>query len=229
MSLFGRSMRMIERDLDSGQSIELRACLSSRASVRKLERVLTLVLGRYRRPELETCLHYCTTELLNNAIRANMKHIFLLDYDNDLSKEGGYRTALREFKASRRRADWLAYFRRRARQEGLCVRLTIRHEAHGLRIYVRNNAPLLVRDEQRLRQKFAAAMRDSDILEFHRCHGDDQEGEGLGVALNIQFLRSENLDPALLRIGRHGGETVARLEIPLHPDFVSERSSRVVA
>lgn len=225
MPLFGRTIRLLEQDIVHGRPLELHSLVYTDDGARKLERILALLMERYSRENLAGCVHSCITELLNNAVRANMKSVFLRDNRVDVGAEGDYTAALHAFKHTRRLAGWRAYFRRRAIAGGLSVRLLIEHSESGIRITVTNNAALLPQDERRIREKFSQAMTGGDIVEFHRRFGDDSEGEGLGFAMNVLYLRAEQLDPSLFRIGVINGETVARLEIPFSGDFVSARRS----
>ncbi len=207
-----------------GNVIRLHGFFTMPNLTRKLELALRTVLKHYRRAELGDCLYACVVEMVTNASRANMKHAHFLDASLDPDDPEQYARGTRDFRRQRHEDAWLKTYRRRVRELGLTIDVVFHHGDEGLRIEVINNLPLLSPDERRIREKFAHAMRSGDIYEFFQDHGDDTEGQGLGFAMNVLFLRSENIDPGLFRIGSSNGRTVARLEIPFSPSYRSVRA-----
>ncbi len=220
----GSGMEAIGAAIPAGKTIRLIAPVLNDSLSQRMSTVLKSLLAHYDRPELEDCLHSCLVELATNASRANMKHAFFLDRGFDWDEPGEYARGLAEFRAIREHAGWHRSLRGRVKELGLFLEIVFRHSTDGLRIEVINNLALLPQDEQRIREKLGRAMRTADIFEFFTEHGDDTEGQGLGFAMNVLFLRSENIDPSLLRIGSTAGRTVARIEVPLSTGFVTLRS-----
>ncbi|MCR9144296.1 MAG: hypothetical protein NXI24_18765 [bacterium] len=218
-------MEGIDEAIQTGKTIRLIAPVLNDSLSRRMAYVLRALVSHYERPELEDCLHSCLVELATNASRANMKHVFFLDRGFDLENPDEYARGLAEFRASRERGGWHKSLRVRARELGLLLEIVFRHSPDGWRIEVINNLALLPQDERRIREKLGRAMRTADIFEFFTEHGDDTEGQGLGFAMNVLFLRSENIDPSLLRIGSTADQTVARLEVPLSQNFVTLRGA----
>lgn len=92
-----------------------------------------------------------------------------------------------------------------------------------MRIWVFNDTDLIPTDEKRIREKLAEGMTYEDLLSFYMANGDQAEGEGLGLVMNLLLLKGENINPALFRLGYIDGKTMARIEIPFSEDFVSTR------
>lgn len=226
-NLTGRAVGMegITEAIRTGKTIRLIAPILNGSLSQRMTYVLQSLVAHYNRPELEDCLHSCLVELATNASRANMKHVYFLDRQLDWENPDDYARGLQDFKASREHAGWHRALRGRVKELGLFLEIVFRHSPDGLRIEVINNLALLPQDERRIREKLGVAMRTADIIEFFTEHGDDTEGQGLGFAMNVLFLRSENIDPSLLRIGSQAGRTVARLEVPLSHEFVTLRES----
>lgn len=214
----------IAESIQAGRPVELGFYIANESVARKLAWILSELLRRYGRPELEACLYSCVVELVTNAARANMKHAFLKERGVPAHDDERYWRALRDFKAERSLRGWKGRYRRRLEELGLFVLLRFEHDANGLRIEVMNNLPLLPQDERRIREKFSHAMRFRSIQDYFAHYGDETEGEGLGFALNVLFLRAENLDPTLFRIGVVEGRTVARLEAPFSSAYRSARA-----
>jgi hypothetical protein len=63
----------------------------------------------------------------------------------------------------------------------------------------------------------------NDIAEFYMDNMDNTEGAGLGIALIIILLKNDSIDPNLFRIITKADKTVARIEIPFTPDYVTLR------
>ena len=103
------------------------------------------------------------------------------------------------------------------------VNIRFVYNEFGLRIEVINNTPIPKIDENRLRKKFAAAMKYESISDYYMENADHSEGEGLGIALIIILLKNQGLNPEYLRIGSKGDRTIARVEIPFSNDYIPYR------
>ena len=66
-------------------------------------------------------------------------------------------------------------------------------------------------------------MSYDDLLSFYMANGDQTEGEGMGLVMNLLLLKGEEIDPALFRIGNIDGKTMGRIEIPFTENFQSVR------
>ena len=216
----------LARAVRAGKTVRLIAPILNPGLMRRLEELLGLLGSHYQRPDLEECLHSCVVELATNASRANMKHVYFRQRGVDSDDPVEYARGLREFKINRENPGWHRSLQRGAREMGLYLEVIFRHSQHGLCVEVVNNLPLLPQDERRIREKMATAMRTSDIYQYYNEHGDDTEGQGLGFAMNVLLLRSENIDPSYLRIGSRADCTIARLEIPFSREYIPVRDQR---
>lgn len=101
--------------------------------------------------------------------------------------------------------------------------ISFHYSLNGIRIEVINNAPITQQEEKSLREKLEKGMRYNDIAQFYLDNADNTEGAGIGLALILIMLKGEGIDPSYFRIIIREDITIARLEIPLSPDFQSLR------
>jgi len=187
--------------------------------------MLEAALERYDRLHLSASLASCVIELASNAGKANLKRVFFEEQNWDIHDSGTYTDRLRKFKEGVLRKEWMLEYIGKAAERGLHIRIVLAHCEDGLKIEVINNLPILAQDERRLREKFQNAMQCETLFEFYRKHQlDDSEGEGLGLAMSVLLLKSESLPASLLRVGSHGNETIARVEIPFTDRFQPTRN-----
>ena len=209
--------------------MRLRAYTYSQRLTERLEFILTQLLQQYSQLHLYDCLHSCMVETITNAMRANLKFLYLNERRINLQDEDAYLRGLSDFKQEKRIKEWQDIYKQKIRENRLYVEVNIDHSIDGMRIETINNLPLLPIDEKRIRSKFAHAMQVDSLADFYETHQDDTEGEGLGFVLSVMYLRSLQLDPALFRIGVIQEKTVARLEIPFTTRFRSVRNNNTPA
>lgn len=116
---------------------------------------------------------------------------------------------------------------KRCLARGVFVKISVTYTTDGLVVEVVNNTPVIEIEESRMREKMKKAMEYNDIAEFYMDNMDNTEGAGLGIALIMILLKSENIDPKLFRIQTSAAETVARVEIPFTDNYVTIRSKEI--
>lgn len=214
----------IEIAVNDGKSINLISYSFSEDVEKKLNSVITKILQRYGREEMAGIVYTMIKELAINGTKANIKYLFLEENGFDLADEARYQAGMQAFK-QRLSEDFLLRMGMRARDKGLWVRINFQYDEHGMRILIRNNKILSAVDERRIRDKLSKAMNYSDIAQFYMDNLDESEGAGMGIALVIILLKAEGMDPGLFRVYSlpRDGETIARVEIPFSPNYVSLR------
>lgn len=116
---------------------------------------------------------------------------------------------------------------KRCLARGISIKLNIIYTNEGLVVEVTNNTPVIQEEEERMREKMKKAMSYNDIAEFYMDNMDNTEGAGLGIALIMILLKSENIDPHLFRIITGEHETTSRVEIPFSKNYISTRSKEL--
>ncbi len=175
-------------------------------------------------------------ELINNAIKANLKRIFFIKKGYSFEKKEEYQKGLEEFRKeyqsilkknielngedSKIKQEWL----KAIEDLNLKVRLVVDLNYQRIIIYVINNTKILPDEEKRLRESLSIAMKSKDLMDFIINYGFlDKEGEGLGLPLVVLLLKEGGFKPEYFRIYKDNQNTIARLEFPLSMDYVPIR------
>lgn len=177
---------------------------------------------RFGKEGMGDTMYNVVQELINNAVKANLKRTYFEQNGFLFDGKDSYHAGLAAFKLGLQQisdADW----RKATRELGFRVTLEISADERRLLIYVENNALMIADEERRMRSHLAHAMGVKDLVEFSATYGDDTEGAGLGLALVIMLIKDMGFDPNSFRVFSRGQCTVARLEFPLHKDYVPIR------
>ncbi|TGK38620.1 histidine kinase [Leptospira gomenensis] len=189
-------------------------------------RIITEILTKVGQTRYIEMLYTITKEMSINGVKANQKRVFFEDEGLDIRNPVEYEKGMTAFKAkfSERMAD---EYGKRCLARGISVKLNITYTMDGLVVEVSNNTPVIEEEEERMREKMKKAMGYNDIAEFYMDNMDNTEGAGLGIALIMILLKSENIDPHLFRVMTREHETIARVEIPFNENYVSMRSKEL--
>ncbi|MBX7058221.1 MAG: histidine kinase [Leptospirales bacterium] len=216
-----RDRESILAQVNAGRPLTLLTSDLSDDLEHQLDFLVAALLKRYRREGLQAALYTALKEIVINATKANAKLAWFREQGLDIQDEGQYRLGIQRL-AGHYDERWIVRYGELARKMDLQVQIQVHHCADGLRVEV-SNAPLSRFEERRVREKFREGMRYEDLVSFYMANADQQEGEGIGLALIVLLLKAEGVNPHLFRVGVNGGATVARLEIPLSPAFESVR------
>lgn len=178
-------------------------------------------------------------ELINNAVKANLKRSFFIknNYSFDDLKE--YEKGLADFKKQFRilfsqnkaiirniieqeniQKEWLSSLQ----ELNLTTHLFIDANQKRILIYVSNNTTILPQEEKRLREILSKAMNSKNLIEFMIHYGPiSEEGEGLGLALVVLLIKEAGFKPEYFRVFKKGTRTIARVEFPLSKDYIPIR------
>lgn len=214
----------IQLAVNNGRIIRLVSYAMSRDVEKKMHSVISGILSKYAREDLQGLVYTCLKELAINGTKANLKRIYFEEHGYDLQDEAEYEAGVREYRKIFSEADALIYGKK-AFEKGLFVRISFIHDETGLRFEVMNNTAMTVQEERRLRDKLSKIMKYDNMIEFYSENADSTEGAGMGLALITTMLRSQNIDPNSFRILQRDGMTVARLEIPFSQEYVPVRAT----
>ncbi len=208
----------IEKNLqiavDDGRVIKVISYALSSDIENTLDKIITTILGKYDRIDLKSLVYTCTKELAINGTKANLKRIFFEEQSLDINNIEHYEKGIEIYKKLMRE-DLSLHYGKKAKQSGLFVRISFIHDANSVQIEVTNNTPITVQEEARLRAKLANTMKYDDLMAYYMENADDTEGYGMGIALIIILLKSENIDPNLFTIMTTEDTTTARIRIPM--------------
>ncbi len=172
------------------------------------------ILDKFNRPELAPALGMIIKELTVNAAKANFKRILFIENNIDVTDPVDFERGMKLFREAISESMALEYGKK-AKSAKLNVHTTFDFDEDRLIVEIRNNLPMSRLEEDRVREKFAQAMRCNDIAEFMMENVDETEGAGLGLILSLMALKSSQIDPHVLTIStNYENETIARVEIP---------------
>jgi hypothetical protein len=208
-------LEQLHTALASGTPVELESAAIDDKVQEKVAQIIHRLLGQYDRMHLADTVVPCTIELAINAAKANGKNAYFEQNNWDLNDAERYPARLQEFKRNVVKGERFHAYCEETAGRGFLVRITFKHSPAGLLIEVWNNRPLILEDERRIQMKFSQVQQYQNLMDLHRDHGsEDDEGEGLGIALSFLLLKAENIPLSLFRISSEGANTVARIEVP---------------
>ncbi|HNJ06279.1 MAG TPA: hypothetical protein PLB73_18610, partial [Leptospiraceae bacterium] len=192
------------------------------------EEVLKILVGsileKAGRMDLFDIVYTAAKELVVNATKANLKRALFLKLSLNANDPAQYDVGMNYFRGALTE-EKLRKYKKTFKEHNLPVVVTLYYSMDVVHIKVKNNFPLLDIEESRIRQKFRQATSFTSLLDFFMEHGDDTEGAGLGLTMVGILLDESGVDRHAFTLysSEKYGETVARLEIPLSPDYVSKR------
>jgi hypothetical protein len=188
-----------------------------------LRSAIRRITDKFGRGELAPAIEIIVKELTMNAAKANFKKVFFLENSLRMDDPKEYEQGMELFRESLSENMFLDYGKK-ARAVNLNIGITFDYDKDRMLIEVRNNVPMSVAEEKRARTKLEIAMSSDDMAQLFVDNLDEAEGAGLGLMLCLTTLRSSNIDPRTLSISTDfATETVARVEIPLHPGYTPSR------
>ncbi|RME88204.1 MAG: hypothetical protein D6767_10550, partial [Candidatus Hydrogenedentota bacterium] len=103
------------------------------------------------------------------------------------------------------------------------VRVILQQNEDAIRIDVINNLPMLPIDEKRVYEVIKKGNEYTDLVEFYIQHGDQTEGEGIGLVMSMLLLKGEGIPLDNFSIRSTEGVTQATLGIPLHHSYPAQQ------
>jgi hypothetical protein len=99
---------------------------------------------------------------------------------------------------------------------GMYIRFQFLRDREKLTAVVRNNAPLLPAEKERIADKLREASQFHNMAEAYEHVHDFTEGAGLGLTMVVIMLRNMGLSSRTLQIYATETETIAHVTLPLY-------------
>jgi len=224
MSLAGQLNATVDGEiLEEDSKLTLKAYDVGHTTEDFLRAAIRLITGKYARADLAPSLEIILKELTTNAAKANFKKLFFAERALELENPDQYRTGVALFRELFS-ARMFREYGHKAKAARLEVATTFDYNADRIIIRIKNNVPMSSAEEKRVREKLKMAMGCTDVGSFILENIDESEGAGLGLMLCITALRAIGVDPRLFTIATdQENYTTAKVEIPLHNDYVPLR------
>jgi len=152
-------------------------------------------------------------ELVNNAIKANLKRIYFMVKNMDISKKEDYRTGMDTFKQEVYETVNEKYYDE-LKKSNLVVRVSFKTTDDILFINVINNVPILSSELDKINARIKKAYKYNDIAEAFEEVLDDSEGAGLGLIMGMMIFKNIGMPSEGFRIYRKNKLTIAAIAIP---------------
>lgn len=154
-----------------------------------------------------------TKELVNNAIKANLKRIYFKSSGLDIRNPVQYREGMETFKEhvfQSQNNDALSSLE----ESQYVVRVTFFTSSDNMQINVKNNIIILEPELKKIKARINKAYKYNDITEAFTDVLDDSEGAGLGLIMALMLLKNSGFPKDSFSIEQHKTGTSASLNIP---------------
>ncbi|MCB1189215.1 MAG: histidine kinase [Leptospiraceae bacterium] len=194
----------------------------SKDAEKQLQNSLKSILSDLSKEQFVPLFYTILKELVINACKANQKRVFFEERGYNIFEEQDYSKGIIDYKKSFSEKMSEEYGIK-SRKKGYYCLVKIDYHEEGITFCVENNTPIIKQEEESIREKLEKAMQYDDIAQFYMDNSEESEGAGLGLALVVILIKGEGIDPKYFRISNKDGMTIARLEVPFTPEFISKR------
>ncbi len=171
-------------------------------------------------------------ELINNAVKANIKRVYFKEKNLDINNISNYREGMESFKDDMY-GSGNPDFEKLVTQK-MVVRVSFSIRPDHIILHVINNAPILDEELQKIEARVKKAWKYADISEAFDDVLDDSEGAGLGLIMALMLFKNAGLPAESFRITRREKLTLATVTIPrmmnrteLHSRIADEISKEI--
>lgn len=199
--------------IKNSQGIFLQFTTMSRELESAVIRIIHRYLEEYDILYLKNPIMNVAKEIMNNAIKANVKRIYFSRENLDISSESDYRKGMAAFKAHVYGNGGDEIFRLLG-ESGLWVRISFESRPDTIVISVINNSPILDVELRKVKDRVAKAYEYHNISDAFEDIIDDTEGAGLGLIMAIMVFKNSGLPADSFTITGDRGETAVSLSIP---------------
>lgn len=181
-----------------------------------VDKVLAVFLEGLGVPHLFDQLSFCVRELAVNAKKANTKRLYFEARNLDLRNPDEYHRGMTTFKHDT--LDDQASYLKLLKDRGLFIKIEFLKWQDSCSVAIRNNVEVLPAELDRVRDKIAKAQRYASLEDALGEVLDESEGAGLGILVLILMLKRVGFSGDFFQFYTVGGETVARIILPLTLD-----------
>lgn len=172
-----------------------------------LLKIIHLYLERCDTLYLKDMLVTVVKELVNNAVKANIKRSYFADHNLDINNQDDYVRGMRTFKSEVFEKEKIS-FEELVRYK-LVVRVSFVLKNNQLAVHVINNSPILSQELEKIQAKIEKAYTYSDISEAFDDVLDDSEGAGLGLIMAVMLFKNAGFSKDSFRITKKENLTIS--------------------
>jgi putative nucleotidyltransferase with HDIG domain len=151
-------------------------------------------------------------EIINNALKANLKRIYFKQNRQDINNEVQYQKLIQSFKP--KVLLKMENYYSSLKQEELYIKIGLKLSANSLAIEIYNNVSLLPVELKRINERLDKIKKVDNILNLMVDVSDKTEGAGIGLVLLIKALEKTGIGTDSFSIKSQGNMTYTKLIIP---------------
>ena len=201
------------KQFDRGEEVFISFSYASRDIEVEMNSLLVKVLSRFDLLYLYDTFESVLRELVQNAVKANMKRIWYKSLNLDINKEDDYRKGMAKFKDVAYHPEMMID---QLQSSPYRVIIKMRRRADGIDIDIINNARIVPGEMERLMNRMKKAIECVTFSEAYENMYDASEGAGLGIILSLMLLRNAGINPDLFNIVPERDSFKVSISIPLN-------------
>ena len=179
--------------------------------------VLSRVLGMYQLTYLSEVLMVFIKEVVNNAVKANLKRVFFQERGAKIDDEKHSQDIMAAFRESG--INHIKEYTAALKKDKLKVSLYLLTKPDGFHFMIANNTSMTSREFARVLRSFRKAKETDNLFEVMDIDSSasaeaEKEGAGLGLIMNLLLLKKMGIDPNNFKIETKNGVTWAKLYVP---------------
>jgi putative nucleotidyltransferase with HDIG domain len=202
----------LAKQFDRGEEVLISFSYASRDIELEMNSLLVKVLSRFDLLYLYDTFESVLRELVQNAMKANMKRLWYKSLNLDISNEKDYRKGMPKFKDVAYHPEMM---KDQLQSSPYRVIIKMRRRSDGIDIDIINTARIVPGEMERLMNRMKKAIECANFSEAYENMYDSSEGAGLGIVLSLMLLRNAGMDPDVFKIIPDGDSFKVSIAIPL--------------
>ncbi len=170
-------------------------------------------------------LSYCLQELLDNAVKANLKRVYFKEEHLRIDQASDYERGMHQFKTAL--LNQRAYYCEQLGKNELWVSVTYHCRKDMLSVDVRNNTPIMDVELKKIHDRIDKARIYETLPEIFEDISDDSESAGLGIVMLCMILRRLGVPDKNFRFECRDGITAVTMTVPLAS--ISDEDSETIS
>ena len=212
--MINNQKKIIYNKIENGEPVKISFKYVSDDMLMLINSILIRALIRYDLLYMMNSVLTMTRELVVNALKANAKRVFFRKKNLDINNPRDYRYGSQMFKEQI--IGDFDFLRGDIVHSDMSVNLSIIPCGDALQISVKNNAPILQVEQERINRRIALAVQTDNFGDIYDKVEDDTEGAGLGLVLIIMFLKSMGIAPHMFTIRSEDDVTMSSVKLPFN-------------
>lgn len=186
---------------------------------------LQLLLQHEGKSRIFDHISYCLQELMDNAVKANLKRIYFQEKQLHIGRLQEYEQGMRHFKdALLNQRD---HYLEQLEKNELWMMVSYQYRKDLLSVRVQNNTPILDSELKKIHDRIDKARIYETLPEIFEDITDDSESAGLGIVMLCMILRRLGVPDKHFRFECGDGITTVTMTIPL--SCISDEDSETIS